>query len=353
MAPDGEAGSISTGRGVRNPGAAWAFIEARGLASACGAEGSFDALESLANMAWMAVLESSSEGLSNLEADPPEAPFHLSRPHPGAKPTPIIFATPHSGQIYPESLRAASRLDIRALRGSEDVAVDALIAEAPALGVPVLAARLARAFVDLNRTPWDLDPAMFDGDLPAYAQGRSARVDAGLGVIARIVREGEEIYGRKLTFAEAARRIEDAHRPYHSALMDLVRETLSLHGVAVLIDWHSMPSAATAQGGPGAGCDIVLGDRFGASAGPAVTRRVEAELRTLGYRVARNAPYAGGYTTEHYGRPAQRVHALQIEVSRGLYLDEGALTTTAGFAPLKADLTRLTERLTAVDWTAL
>lgn len=301
----------------------------------------------------MAALESSSGSLSNLEADPPEAPFVLRRPPPGANATPLIFATPHSGRIYPPSLRAASRLDAQALRGSEDVAVDALIAEAPRLGAPVLAARLARAFVDLNRAPWDLDPAMFDGDLPAYAQSRSARVGAGLGVIARIVREGEEIYGRKLTFAEAARRIENAHRPYHHALTDLVRETLSARGLVVLIDWHSMPSAATAQGGLGAGCDMVLGDRFGASAGPMVTRRVEAELRDLGYRVARNAPYAGGYTTEHYGRPAQKAHALQIEVSRGLYLDESSLTFTSGFAALKADLTRLTARLAAMDWTAL
>lgn len=300
----------------------------------------------------MAALESNSGTLSNLEADPPEAPFLLTRPLPGAKPTPLIFATPHSGRIYPPSLLAASRLDAQALRGSEDVAVDTLIAEAPGLGAPVLAARLARAFVDLNRAPWELDPAMFDGDLPAYAQSRSARVGAGLGVIARIVREGEEIYGRKLTFAEAARRIAEAHRPYHHALTDLVRETLSAHGVVVLIDWHSMPRAATAQGGPGAGFDVVLGDRFGASAAPTVTRRVEAELRDLGYRVARNTPYAGGYTTEHYGRPARKVHALQIEVSRGLYLDELSLKTTEGFAALKADLTRLTERLTAVEWAA-
>jgi N-formylglutamate amidohydrolase len=315
--------------------------------------GAFDALESLANMVSMAALESSTQSLSDLEADPPEAPFVLTRPPAGARATPLIFATPHSGRIYPPSLRAASRLDAQALRGSEDVAVDALIAEAPGLGVPVLAARLARAFVDLNRAPWDLDPAMFDGDLPAYAQSRSARVGAGLGVIARIVREGEEIYGRKLTFAEAARRIEAAHRPYHQALTDLTRETVNALGVAVLIDWHSMPSAATAHEGPGAGCDLVVGDRFGASAAPAVTRRVEAELRDLGYRVARNAPYAGGYTTEHYGRPAQKVHALQIEVSRGLYLDEASLTITAGFVALKADLTRLTARLAAADWSAL
>jgi N-formylglutamate amidohydrolase len=284
----------------------------------------------------------------------PATPFILTRPPPGAPKTPLIFASPHSGRIYPASLMAASRLDHAAIRRSEDVLVDELIAEAPGLGTPLLTARFARAWVDLNREPWDLDAAMFEDDLPAYARSRSARVAAGLGAIARIVREGEEIYHRKLTFAEAVRRIEDVHRPYHQALAGLVRETLDVHGVAVLIDWHSMPAQATAAslGGAGAGCDMVLGDRFGAAASPGVIRRVEAELRALGYKVGRNAPYAGGYTTEHYGRPAKKVHALQIEVSRGLYLDEARLETTPEFSILKARMTQLIARLTSVDWNA-
>jgi N-formylglutamate amidohydrolase len=193
---------------------------------------------------------------------------------------------------------------------------------------------------------------MFEDELPPYAQGRSARVTAGLGAIARIVGEGQEIYRRKLTFAEAARRVEEVHEPYHVALAGLVKDSLEAHGLAVLIDWHSMPAAATAQGA-GSGCDLVLGDRFGAAAAPAISRRVESELKALGYRVARNSPYAGGYTTEHYGKPASKVHALQIEVSRGLYLDEATLKPTPLFARLKADLGRLIARLGATPWSSL
>jgi N-formylglutamate amidohydrolase len=135
-------------------------------------------------------------------------------------------------------------------------------------------------------------------------------------------------------------------------LAGLVKDSLEAHGLAVLIDWHSMPAAATAQGA-GSGCDLVLGDRFGAAAAPAISRRVESELKALGYRVARNSPYAGGYTTEHYGKPASKVHALQIEVSRGLYLDEATLTPTPLFARLKADLGRLIARLGATPWSSL
>jgi N-formylglutamate amidohydrolase len=282
------------------------------------------------------------------EASP--APFRLSRPAKDAPATPLIFASPHSGRIYPPSLMAASDLDAAAIRRSEDAYVDELIAPAPSHGITVLAARFARAWIDVNREPWELDPAMFEDELPAYAQGRSVRVTAGLGAIARIVGEGQEIYRRKLTFAEAARRVEEVHEPYHAVLAGLVRESVEAHGIAVLIDWHSMPAAATAQG---AGCDLVLGDRFGAAAAPAISRRVESELKALGYRVARNSPYAGGYTTEHYGRPAAKAHALQIEVSRGLYLDEATLKPSPMFARLKADLGRLIARLGATPWSSL
>jgi len=285
-------------------------------------------------------------------SEAPPAPFRLSRPVPGAPATPLIFASPHSGRIYPPSLLAASNLDAAAIRRSEDAYVDDLIAPAPAHGVTVLAARFARAWIDVNREPWELDPAMFEDELPPYAQGRSARVTAGLGVIARIVGEGQEIYRRKLTFAEAAHRVAEVHDPYHAALAGLVRESVEKHGLAVLIDWHSMPAAATAQG-DGRGCEIVLGDRFGAAAAPAIARRVEAELKALGYRVTRNSPYAGGYTTEHYGKPAAKSHALQIEVSRGLYLDETTLKPTPMFGRLKADLGRLIARLAATPWSSL
>ena len=265
---------------------------------------------------------------------------------------PLVFASPHSGRIYPVRMMSASRLDADAIRRSEDVWVDRLIEGATVHGARVIAARLARVYLDVNREAWELDPAMFSDELPAYARGRTARVAAGLGAIARIVSEGQEVYARKLTFAEARHRVEAVHAPYHAALRGLVEEALAAHGVAVLLDWHSMPSAAARHSAGGA-CDVVLGDRFGGACAPAIARTVEGELRGLGYAVTRNSPYAGGYTTEHYGRPARGVHALQIEVNRGLYVDEATLNPTPGFARLKADLDRLFEVLSRNDWSRI
>ncbi len=278
--------------------------------------------------------------------------FDIQRPGPGAIPaTPLVFASPHSGRIYPADMMAATTLDALTIRRSEDAFVDDLIAAAPSLGATVISARLARAYIDVNREPYELDPTMYEGELPEFARGRSARVAAGLGAIARIVAEGQEIYGRKLTFAEACGRIETAHTPYHAALNQLLEAARAAHGFAILVDWHSMPAAA-ARSGSGA-CDMVLGDRFGAACAPALSACVGGELEAMGYRVARNAPYAGGYTTEHYGRPAKGIHALQIEISRGLYLDEARLVPTEGFAKLRRDIQHLTTVLAGADWRAL
>jgi N-formylglutamate amidohydrolase len=268
-------------------------------------------------------------------------------------PTPLVFASPHSGRFYPEDMMAAAALDALAIRRSEDAFVDDLIEAAPGLGAATISARFARAYIDLNREAFELDPGMFADELPEFARARTARVAAGLGAIARVVSEGQEIYARKLTFAEARGRIEGAHQPYHAALEGLLAEAHAAHGFAILVDWHSMPAAAAKAGGRDRPCDIVLGDRFGAACAGLLPARVERELEGLGYRVARNTPYAGGYTTEHYGRPARRTHALQIEINRALYLDEATLSPTAGFDRLKGHLETLTRALAAADWSAL
>lgn len=281
--------------------------------------------------------------------------FVVRRPDQGrpAATTPLVFASPHSGRLYPDDMMSAAALDAQSIRRSEDAFVDDLIDSAPAMGVATISASYARAYIDLNREPFELDPAMFADELPEFARARTARVAAGLGAIARIVSDGQEIYSRKLTFAEARQRIEGAHRPYHAALERLIDEAHAAFGFAILVDWHSMPAAAAKAGGRDHACDMVLGDRFGAACAAVLPARVEAELEGLGYRVARNTPYAGGYTTEHYGRPARRTHALQIEINRALYLDEATLQPTAGFARLKAHVDRLTQRLVEADWTAL
>jgi N-formylglutamate amidohydrolase len=284
-----------------------------------------------------------------LTAEP--APLRLIRSA-SATSTPVICASPHSGRVYPDAMMAASLLDRRTIRRSEDAHVDDLIEAAPAHGHALLAAEFARAYLDVNREPWELDPAMFEDELPSFARARTARVAAGLGAIARIVCEGQEIYARKLTFAEAEARVRSVHQPYHAALAALIGETKARHGLAVLIDWHSMPAAA-ARGRAGEVCDMVLGDRFGAACSGRIAGLVERELTAMGYRVGRNAPYAGGYTTEHYGRPGRCVHALQIEINRALYFDEEALALTPGFEALQADLDRLFASLAAAGWNDL
>ncbi len=274
------------------------------------------------------------------------APFGIRRPDTNAA-APLVFASPHSGRLYPKDMMAASALDAASIRRSEDALVDGLIDSATSYGASVIAAAYARAYIDVNREPYELDASMFEDELPDFARGRSARVAAGLGSIARIVAEGQEIYARKLTFAEAAQRIEAVHRPYHAALEGLLGEAKAAFGLALLVDWHSMPQAAArtlAQSGDFAGqgsCDLVLGDRFGAACAPRITALVEAEFEAMGYRVARNAPYAGGYTTEFYGRPQAGVHALQVEINRCLYLDEATLEPHEGYARLQKDLERV------------
>ncbi len=288
--------------------------------------------------------------IAELELEPP---FEIRRPHSGAA-SALVFASPHSGRHYPKDMGASSQLDATAMRSSEDALVDHLLEAAPGHGCTVLLARYARAYLDVNREPYELDQGMFLDDLPEFARGRTARVAAGLGSIARLVAEGREIYDRKLTFAEASGRIESVHRPYHRALRQLVDDARSVCGVAVLIDWHSMPGAAACHGPHGRRqVDMVLGDRFGSTCSGALTDLVERRLAGMGYVVARNAPYAGGYTTEAYGRPVQGLHALQIEINRALYLDETALAPKAGFGRLAQDLERLFEALAALDPRAL
>lgn len=270
-------------------------------------------------------------------------------------PTPLVFASPHSGRHYPAAMLEATALQPELLRRSEDAFVDTMIARASAAGVSVIRARYGRAWMDLNRDAWELDPAMFSDELPEFARGRTARVAAGLGAIARVAGEGREIYARKLTFAEAQQRVETTHRPYHDALERLLARARAAHGLAILIDWHSMPQAAARTAVTprhGKGCDIVLGDRFGTACSRKLTDLVERELEGMGYHVARNAPYAGGYTTEHYGKPSRRTHALQIEISRGLYMNEQTLEATEGLAGLKTDIDHL-GRVLAERWDIL
>ena len=271
-----------------------------------------------------------------------KAPFEILAPP--EQLLPLVFNSPHSGCCYPKDFLALSRLDEHAIRRSEDSYIDELFASVVAAGAPLLRANFPRAWLDVNREPYELDPKMFAGALPAYANVRSVRVAGGLGTIARIVSETEEIYSEPLRVEDVLARIDGVYKPYHKALRDLLVATHAAYGFAVLLDCHSMPSSVRSGSGrlrP----DIVLGDRYGTSCAGELTDVVAQCLGRLGYSVSRNKPYAGGFITEHYGQPARGVHAMQIEINRCLYMDERSLQKTAGFPRLVADLARLAGEL--------
>jgi N-formylglutamate amidohydrolase len=265
-------------------------------------------------------------------------PFEVLRPK--ELKLPFVFNSPHSGRVYPQAFLAASKLDSMTLRRSEDSYVEELFGFVADLGAPLLFAHFPRAFLDVNREPYELDPALFREGLPHYANTQSVRVVGGLGTIARIVSEADEIYREPLSIGAALERITRLYEPYHATLKALLAEAKEQFGFAVLIDCHSMPSSPMADQGVGRP-DFVLGDRFGTSCSPDLIRLASGQLKALGHVVVLNKPYAGGFITEHYGRPHEGIHTLQVEINRALYMDEASFEKSGAFDRLRADLERM------------
>lgn len=267
---------------------------------------------------------------------------------PTTAPVPFVFSAPHSGTTYPKSLLARTRLDRLTLRRSEDTFVDALFDGVPALGAPLIRARFPRVFLDLNRDAAEIDTTMFDAPVPVPTVRDSPRVASGLGVIARIVGEGQDIYASRLPAAEAEDRIRRFYAPYHGSLAAALAARVDGFGAAVLVDCHSMPSGAVRpEAGDNGRVDIVLGDRYGTSCSGMLSEEFARLLRNEGLTVGRNRPYAGGYITERYGHPPS-VHAIQIEINRGLYMNEATFERHQGFDALRRSLMRTAEGL--IDW---
>lgn len=263
---------------------------------------------------------------------------------PDRRETPVVFSSPHSGKDYPQSFLSRSALDERSIRSSEDAFVDVLFSQAPQLGAPLLASRVPRAFIDLNRSADELDPALIEGIMRAP---HNPRVSSGLGVIPRVVANGRPIYRGKLPLREAHERLEQVWHPYHDALRHLLDESRALFGEAILLDCHSMPHEAietharSNQPRP----DVVLGDRFGAAASRIVVEEIEAAFEEAGLRVARNAPFAGAYIAQAYGRPSRNQHVVQIEIDRALYMDEATIQPRADFAAFHQLITDVIARI--------
>lgn len=243
----------------------------------------------------------------------------------------VVFASPHSGRDYPAEFLAASVLDRRALRSSEDAFVDMFLRAAPDAGAPVLTGRVPRAYVDFNRAASELDPALIAG---VSSRGMNPRISSGLGVIPRVVAGGRAIYRGKIPKSEAARRIQFYWQPYHDKLSEVLAMQRAQFGRVILLDMHSMPHDAVSMNGQHTSLrpDIVLGDRFGAAAHAEITDAVARVFSDAGLRVARNSPFAGAYIAQRYGMPSIRQHAIQIEIDRSLYMDERRIEPRPDFA---------------------
>jgi len=265
--------------------------------------------------------------------------------------SPFVFNSAHSGTDYPDRFLKITRLDKFSIRQSEDTYIDQIFKHAPYLGAPLLRANFPRSYLDVNREPYELDPEMFCEPLPAHHNTSSQRVAAGLGTLARIVAENKPIYREKLTLADALMRIGGIYKPYHSTLQNLLTQTLHRFGTAVLIDCHSMPPLANSQ--KSLAPDIILGDRFGTTCAPELIDVTEEFFVNNGFRVSRNRPYAGGFITRSYGRPRHGIHALQIEFSRHLYMNETTRRPNSNFKTIQRLATNLIDALIRMDFDIL
>jgi N-formylglutamate amidohydrolase len=272
-------------------------------------------------------------------------PFEIVEP--AAWRAPIIFNSPHSGSVYPDEFLKTSRIDLAALRRSEDSFMDELIAGLADLGFPTVSVNFPRSYVDVNREPYELDPRMFSGRLPSFANTRSMRVAGGLGTIPRVVGDGQEIYGERIAVDDALTRIETLYKPYHRALRRLINKAHRTFGTVIVVDCHSMPSVGVSREEPRRP-DVVIGDRYGTSCAPVLADTVEETMARLGYSVGRNKPYAGGFITEHYGNPASGLHTVQVELNRAVYMDERRRARGERFSQVASDFAVLAEVLASL-----
>ncbi|MDR6304169.1 N-formylglutamate amidohydrolase [Nitrobacter vulgaris] len=279
------------------------------------------------------------------EFDGDQPPFEIAEP--AIWRSPIIFNSPHSGSVYPEQFLSASRIDLAGLRRSEDSFMDELIGGLTDAGFPVVRVNFPRSYVDVNREPYELDPRMFTGRLPSFANTRSMRVAGGLGTIPRVVGDGEEIYRERLGVDDALGRIELLYKPYHRALRRLIHKAHQTFGTVILVDCHSMPSTGISLDEPKRP-DIVIGDRYETSCAPQLPNVIDDVMRGLGYSLARNKPYAGGFITEHYGNPASGLHAVQLELNRAVYMDERRRERGPRFRQVATDFLTLADALAAI-----
>lgn len=253
---------------------------------------------------------------------------------------PIVVSSPHSGEKYFPDFLEMTRLSLRELQQTEDRFVDRLFEHVPEVGGTLLTTEFPRVWCDVNRDCRELDPGMFRPALSSEGLLQSAKVRAGFGVIPRCASQSRSIYTHCLPAEDVHQRLQLAWLPYHEALTQLLKELRKEFGMVILLEAHSMPRLPQARAS-----DMVVGDVHGKSCSPALTATVEQYLLQLGYEVRRNVPYAGGYITSHYGRPAEGIHALQLEICRSRYLNPATLQPSRGFQQMQKDMAGLLDML--------
>ncbi|MEA3011445.1 MAG: hypothetical protein QOJ91_3137 [Sphingomonadales bacterium] len=270
-----------------------------------------------------------------------DSPPPFRRLGPAKSSSPVIVSVPHAGRAYSDGLLASARLPRARLESLEDRLVDRLVWRAVEGGAAALIADSPRAEIDLNRDERELDPAMVQPRPAADSTVESPRTRGGLGLIpARIAGSGA-IWRQRIAAAEVARRVEIIHRPYHAAIEAELRAAKARFGIAILLDCHSMPPRGDGE------APVVLGDRHGGSMAESLVAAAERAGRAAGFRVARNAPYAGGHITERHGCPERGVHALQLELDRSLYLAPDLRSTGPGFDRVARLIAAIAEALAA------
>lgn len=256
---------------------------------------------------------------------------------------PIVFSVPHAGRDYPASVLARSRLPVDVLQRLEDRYADLLVTELVAAGHVAVVAKAPRAVIDLNRNPRDIDVCTVSGIPRGLHLVQSPKQRGGLGLFPRFLPRVGDLWTAPLGWEEAESRIRLIHAAYHAEIERQIDRIAARYGQALLLDVHSMPPLTS--GGGAARADIVIGDRFGVSASPRLADIARATAQRHGLAVAVNHPYPGYYLIERHGRPKAGRHALQIEISRDLYLDDALDGAGPGLPAIHAMLADVTEAL--------
>jgi N-formylglutamate amidohydrolase len=258
---------------------------------------------------------------------------------PEAKETPVIVEIPHAGLLLDAAALATLVAPARSIGRDADLWVDQLYGEAPREGATMLVAHVSRYVVDLNRGETDVDDDSVEGG--------GVAIRATRGIVWRLTSEGDPVIGAPLPRRELERRLEEYYRPYHRAFVELMERKRSRFGHVIVVAGHSMPSVDRAPySDPNLyRADVVPGTRGRTSASGVFIDAVDAQARHAGFSVAHDDPYAGGFTTTTYGRPADGVHVVQVELARRLYMDEATLQKHVGFNRVRTFCTALVARM--------